>query len=533
MFQHFSAFIECSTGSTPTVETVKSFIRMLSKMGYNELYLGCTDGYKIEGEPYFNYKRGGYTTADFREMDACAKENGIELIANIQTLGHLDFLKRHYSYRDLMDNDSCLMVGDERVYALVEKMFGAISAGLSSRRIHIGFDECWGLGQGNYQLKNGPADAKALLLQHLKRVVKIAQKYGYSCEIWHDMLTDRKNTTVTAADVKAALPEDVTVFYWDYFENDKDALRRKIDTLKQYVSAPWYAGSAFKCGSMAPLNGYSIDRILHQMQVAAEKEMPGYMVTLWSDNGAWVNNYTVLPTLFAAAEYNRGAWNGVGAPDKARFREIVGCDYDAMMAFDYLDDPLRRAPVDSHCNRSFQIMLSDVLNGGWDLLYSPETTAGYERLAEEFAGYLRSDACGPFRLLFRTAEKFARVLARKALLGVELRDAYKKRDKAAVRVSLDRLAVLKAALAEYIDIYEDCWLHDNMAFGLEIDQMFLGSMQVRLTYIEKRLRAFLEEDVLLPELEAETVRPDVGPDGNEDSVWDAGWKNIISNVGIF
>ena len=44
-----SALIECSTGSTPKVETVKRYIDILAKMGYSQLYLGLTDGYKIEG----------------------------------------------------------------------------------------------------------------------------------------------------------------------------------------------------------------------------------------------------------------------------------------------------------------------------------------------------------------------------------------------------------------------------------------------------------------------------------------------------
>ena len=43
------------------------------------------------------------------------RENGIELIASIPNLGHLHFLQRHESYRDLMDNDHVLLVGDERV----------------------------------------------------------------------------------------------------------------------------------------------------------------------------------------------------------------------------------------------------------------------------------------------------------------------------------------------------------------------------------------------------------------------------------
>ena len=67
LFKRLSVFLECSTGNTFTVASIKRFIDILYKLGYNELYLGLTDAYKIEGEPYFNYMRGGYTIDDLKE----------------------------------------------------------------------------------------------------------------------------------------------------------------------------------------------------------------------------------------------------------------------------------------------------------------------------------------------------------------------------------------------------------------------------------------------------------------------------------
>ena len=121
-----SALIECSTASTPTIESLKQYINMLARMGYSELYLGLTDAYKIETEPYFNYMRGGYTPEQLNEIDSYAKKQGIEVIASIQTLAHLHYLKKYGPYTELFDTDHILLVGDERVYALIEKMFQII-----------------------------------------------------------------------------------------------------------------------------------------------------------------------------------------------------------------------------------------------------------------------------------------------------------------------------------------------------------------------------------------------------------------------
>ena len=226
-FKHLSVFIECAQGVVPRVSTLKKYISMISQMGYNELYLGMADAYKIKEEPYFNYKRGGYTTEDLKEIDVYAKQCGVEVIAQIHTLSHLHFLNKYPEYSEIFDTKSNLMVGDEAVYKLVEHMINAISEGLSSRRIHLGLDEAFGLGTGKYLEKHGPEDKKELLLKHLKRVVEITKRYGYTCEIWGDMLIEKNNTKVTAQEVKDALPDDILVYLWDYEEYDKQKIQEK------------------------------------------------------------------------------------------------------------------------------------------------------------------------------------------------------------------------------------------------------------------------------------------------------------------
>lgn len=527
-FKHFSVLIECSAGNTPKVDTIKHFIRMLSRMGYNELYLGCTDAYKMEGEPYFNYKRGGYTTEDFQEMDACAKENGIELIASIQTLGHLHFLQRHESYRDLMDNDHVLLVGDERVYKLIDKMFATISKGLSTKRIHIGYDECWGLGLGNYLKKNPPADKKELLLRHLSKVTNIAYKYGYTCEVWHDMLTETLNTKVTAEQVRNALPENTTMFYWNYFEGDVHVLRSGLDNMFKYTDKVGYAGSVFKCGSMAPMNTFSLSRLLTQMRVAEEKGLDHFMITLWSDNGAWVNNYTVLPALYACAEFNIGRWDGTGELDKARFKDITGADYDDMLSLDYLDDPYKKKLTNTHANLTFLIFFADLLNGGWDLLYDKDMPKTYEDLANHYQRL----ACGDYSHVFKCAEKLARVLSIKCLLGLTIRNAYKANDTKTLKESVERLKELENAIIEFSKAYADMWLHDSMPYGLEVCQTLIGGQMLRTSYVKQVIEAYLKSGRPIPELACETIVPDLPPGTTQDSCWIADWKLLISNCGF-
>ena len=60
-----SVYLECSLTCTKKDE-LKRFILMISKMGYQEFYLGLTDAYKIDEYPYFNYKRAYFSKDDLR-----------------------------------------------------------------------------------------------------------------------------------------------------------------------------------------------------------------------------------------------------------------------------------------------------------------------------------------------------------------------------------------------------------------------------------------------------------------------------------
>ena len=93
--------LDCSRSAVLNIATCKKLIVMLAKLGYNALELYTEDTYEIPSEPYFGHIRGRYTQKELKELDAYAKQYGIELIPCIQTLAHLDniFLPIHRLWR--------------------------------------------------------------------------------------------------------------------------------------------------------------------------------------------------------------------------------------------------------------------------------------------------------------------------------------------------------------------------------------------------------------------------------------------------
>ena len=492
-------------------------------MGYNELYLGLTDAYKMEGEPYFNYKRGGYTVEDFKEMDAYAISKGVTLIPNIQTLAHMHFLKRHAIYRDLFDTDEIMLVDDDRVLALVDKMFATMAQSFTTRRIHIGYDEAYGLGTGKYRDLHGTVDKKELLLRHLLRVLKIAEKYGFVCEIWHDMLMETNNTTVTAEDVKKALPENVRVFMWDYFEKDEDKMREKIETLKKHCSSFGFATSIYKCCGFTSRNSFSVDVLLPQMKICAEKGLNDFMVTMWSNLGAQCSYLAALPALFVASEYNNGNYEVGGQLDKAKFKAITGVNFDDLWDIEYIDDPFQKIPKTTG-NRSFWIFLTDILAGYYDMLLSEGTNEKYLGLAKRF----ESVDGGDFSHVFAFYAQLAKVLSIRAELGLKIRKAYNAKDKKALKSLCDNdLTQLIAEMKSLIKEFDAYWLKDNSAYGLEYNHIFFGGLIVRFEHAINRITAYIENDEPIEECEG-TIKPSVLFDWNEDQCEEYDYKKFIS-----
>ena len=521
-FKDLSIYLECASGCTPRVETIKNYIDIMSVLGYTKLYLGVSGAYHIEDEPYFAYKKGKYTTKQLQEIDAYGKEKGIEVIAGIQTLAHLGFMSMHDHFRPLMDTDSTVMVGDERVYELIDKMFYAISKGLSSRNIHIGFDEAFCIGSGNYMKKHGKADGKELILRHLIRVLEIAEKYGYACEIWHDMLTEKGDSSVTAAQVKENLHENTSVVLWDYEEKNEDKLRAMLDDIFTYSDKVAYAGHAWKIAGFTPNNRNSIATILPQMKICAEKGITHYMVTLWADNCSPCSWYAVLPTLFWASEYNLGYTHDKQA-DKEKFFRLFGVKYDDMMLLDNLDDPFKRNREVKRTT-SFCAMYSDILLGNFHLLFPQGVGEAYAKLAKEYA---EVDG-GRYRYVFDKYHLLAKILSVKSDLPTKLRNAYKANDKKGMKALCGEMKKLISDMKSFIKTFNEFFFRENMVCGAECNQFKLGGQLVRYEYILNCLQNYVKNGTPIEELEDELLVPSWEPLPEYDScVW-ATDKNIAT-----
>jgi hypothetical protein len=121
-FTTFGILLDCTRGNVVTVARFKVWLRRLAMMGYNMAMIYVKDAYQLPDEPYFGYMRGAYSMEEIREVDAYARQLGIEMIASIQALGHVEPVLRWEAYSKVKDTADVLLVDEPETYKLLKKI---------------------------------------------------------------------------------------------------------------------------------------------------------------------------------------------------------------------------------------------------------------------------------------------------------------------------------------------------------------------------------------------------------------------------
>ncbi len=495
MEKMLGVMLDCSRNGVMKTDVVKKYADILRKMGYNTLMLYTEDTYEVNNQPLFGHLRGRYSKTEMKELDAYCRSVGIELVPCVQTLAHLENIFRWKTcYGDMNDCDDILLVGEEKTYALIEDMISTLAECFTTRKIHIGMDEAYRIGTGKYLDRHGARDRFDVINEHLGRVCEIAEKYGFEPMIWSDMFTklalkqENQYAEVDPAAIleKAALPENISLVYWDYYSEDVRRYSRMIQTNKLFGRKVYFAGGAWTWKGFAPDNALSMRVTRAALQACREQGVDGVFFTVWGDDGAECSRFTILPALLYAAEACRG--NEDMENIKNKFREIVGCEFDAFTALDAFDalGGLHKGKVSKY------LLYNDPFMGSRDCCIGGSENAYYEALAEklhEMAGK------GEYAYIFDAYEKFAQVLSRKAELGVRTRNAYLEKDTDGIcRAAADCDQIIED-LQEFHKAYRTVWFRENKPQGFEVQDIRFGGLIQRLATCRDRLEQYLSGEI--------------------------------------
>lgn len=504
----FGALVSCASNGVPTVESVKRLVLNLEKMGYNLLELCIDDTYKIDSEPFFGYLRGGYTHEEIREMDAFAAAHGVELVPDIQTLGHLTNLVKHPCYFDIVDIDDVLMVDEPKTYELVDKMFASIAADFTTRKVNIGFDEAHHVGLGKYLDKHGYTNRYDLLLRHLNKVVEIAAKYGFKVHMWSDMFYRLANKGAYCVE-QPELPQevidkvpDVELCYWDYYNTDEKMYDTMLTSHEKFAKPLWFACGAWTCMGFAPLNHYALRTVAPAMKQVAKHNVDNVLVTLWGDDGNDCSYFAALPVLYAAKQYAEGNYD----EDKIAkgFKTLFGVDFDAFLTLDLPNKISVNADYSQGFSSCKAMLFNDPFLGWKDSSVEKIDKVPFFDYAEQIrkAG---KNAAG-YKYLFDNMEALCRALELKYSLGLDTRKAYKDNDRKALLKLVKRYFQAAKAVQKFRDTMQAYWFADFKPYGWEVHEARFGGLVSRLKDCGNRLKLYLQGKLdVIPELTEQII----------------------------
>lgn len=497
--------LECAGGAIVNVATLKRLVRILASAGYTGLLLGITDVYEIKGQRMFGYKKGGYTEAEIQEVDAYAKNFGIEVIPCIQTLAHLGSLFRWPEYYSLCDCNDILLCGSEETYKLIEDMFAQLSRSFSTKKIHLGMDEAHLMGSGRYLDLHGYRDRTEIFLEHLKRVMSIASKYGFEDFMgWGDCfvsLINNKENKRGITDMRSILgdfADKVTIICYDYSRLNKEFYEALIKDFKKASDNVGFGGPTWRWTGFAPNNQFSVNVTKAALEVCMEKEVNIVMGCAWSDDGGECPIFSTLPGILVYSEL-------VYEDDlKKSFKQICGYDIDAFYALDLPNIIVENPAPTYRAGYCKTFLYNDLLLGIFDPWVKKEYRTIYEKNLKQLEKYQADQ--GEFSYLFKTAYALVDALKSKFDLGIKITEAYQAKDKERLSSICFEIDEGIEKIQTFYDVYMEQWYTENKANGAEIHDIRLGGLINRMKAVKKRIGLYVENKIeRIDELEDEKI----------------------------
>ena len=504
-FGKFGVMIDCSRNAVMTVDSLKRFIAQIAKMGYNQVHLYMEDTYEVEGEAFFGYLRGKYSKEELRQLDDFAFGLGVELVPNIQTLAHMTAFARWCS--EIIDNDDILLVGDDRVYDLIDRMFRSLRECFRTDLLHIGMDEAHMLGRGKYYDLNGPQNRFDILLSHLQKVCDLAEKYHFRPMMWSDMfyrLASGGQYYATQskfdASIKEMIPENLTLVYWDYYSHDKKRYDAMIKGHRQLTDNVIFAGGAWKWRGFAPLNGFGIKATKAAFRACREQGIRDVFLTMWGDNGAECSSFAVLPNLCYAACLAQGITKMADVREK--FQEWTGLRYDDFMLLDAPNLVLSRDT--NHCIAKYYLY-TDCFMSIAQQTEKHEYAAAYASLARKLKN--AAGRAGQYAYLFDTLSTLCAVLAIKVDICSRTREAYASGDRQQLDAVIRDYRKMIKRTGDFYRAFQKQWYTENKPHGFDVQDIRIGGLLQRMRACLDRLVQYRDGTIsAIPELE-ETLLP--------------------------
>lgn len=505
--------MQCAEYAVINVKTLKELIieHALCGLCYMQLYIETV--YEIDGEPYFGYRRGKYTKAEIKELVAFGRIFGVKLVPAIQTLGHLSNLFKWEPYGDIFDMANTLLVNYEPSYALIEKMISTARECFDSDEINLGMDEAYFLGFGRYNWfvdENRP-DRNELFINHVKRVKEIAEKHGFTdTAIWFDNIFGMNYKGYIdppvwlfkefPALVRENFP-DIRLIFWNYVVTDADEFVRIVGYIRSLSANVSFASMAHGYTSFAPQNSITERLVGTALEGCKRTGITDLMITWW---GSRISPLALTPSYYDYAERTS---EFVGYTEDERAEFLYGHTYTELKKLDapnFVCEGVQATGMAEGKNLPFYAVFDDPLYP----LLARHVPKGAAKAFAECEKEMRLLADKPSVLInvFAFEAELCRILSKKVEIYPRAKDAYERKDKAALKTISDELVEVQAATKEFFVVYRDYYLSFAKPELFAQWESVFGATVFKLGLAKEKLDDFIAGKTdSIPELEREVL----------------------------
>lgn len=490
-FEVMAAMLDVARNGVPTLAMLKTMVRRLASMGYNELWLYLEDLFEIPEEPYFGRERGRYSQAELHALALYGDQFGVTIVPAVQTLAHLHNALKWDAHTPVKDTDDTLLVGAPATKTFLTHLLKAASAPFTTNKIHVGMDEAYQLGRGRYLDQNGFTDQQTLILEQLKLVVSLTQQLGLKAYMWSDLwftFASPKHEMYDPdvhfdADFKASLPP-VGQVYWDYYHEDEQTYRDRFAQHFELSDDVVFAGGIWTWSALAPNQSKMLATVKAGLDAAKASGVQQVVATMWFDDGAEVP--------FSASWYGLQAFAAYQYHDQVT-PAIIDHEYaltqgeapDFYKLLDDFDNFTGGVNADAD-NVSKIVLYEDLLIQKYrQNLEAIDLEGRYQHLIELLGEQQVRDenrlTLTFYRQLARTILLKGRALRAVARLGQT--DAT---DETAC-VALAAIATYKTALQRLSRVFRDVWHQQRRGNGYEVIDVRLGGQLSRCETVSWRI----------------------------------------------
>lgn len=282
------AMIDVSRCKVPTMETLYSFVDLLSEWGINHLELYTEHTFAYVGHENVWCGASPMTGGDILELDRYCAERFIELTPNQNSFSHMERWLKHPEYVHLADSpEGCefpwgfarptvICPGLSESVDFLSDLYSQLLPHFTSKLFNVGCDEAYGLELGRSKEMCEKLGKGRVYLDFLLKVYDLVASGGRTMMFWGDIMLHHP-------ELIPELPKDMVALDWGY-----EAGHPFDSQTREYGKSGvpfWVCPGTSAWNSIAGRTNNCIGNLRNAAANGAANGATGFLNTDWGDGG--------------------------------------------------------------------------------------------------------------------------------------------------------------------------------------------------------------------------------------------------------